>query len=151
LKGILMCGACGRAMKPSHTRKGGRLYRYYTCQNALKNGYRACPLKNIAAREIEGIVLGQLQGLLRTPEMVVRTWKAAREEDVGITEQEIIDALKSLDLVWEALFPGEQHRLLQLLVDRVTINRDEIEVSLRGEGLNTLARDLGDDNGERAA
>ncbi|MEO5351550.1 MAG: recombinase family protein, partial [Magnetococcus sp. YQC-3] len=30
LKGILCCGACGRTMKPSHTIKEGRMYRYYT-------------------------------------------------------------------------------------------------------------------------
>ncbi|MBF0370487.1 MAG: recombinase family protein [Magnetococcales bacterium] len=143
LKGILRCGSCGRAMKPSHTRKGGRLYRYYTCQNALKNGHDACPLKTVAAREIEGIVLGQLQTLTRTPEMVAKTWKAAKIDEDWVTEREIIEALQSLEPVWEALFPGEQHRLVQLLVDRVTVNMNEIEVRLRGEGLETLARDLG--------
>ena len=151
LKGILRCGSCGRAMKPSHTRKGGRLYRYYTCQNALKSGHAACPLKTVAAREIEGIVLGQLQTLTRTPEMVARTWKAAKAEEDGITEREITEALQSLEPVWNELFPGEQHRLVQLLVDRVIVNLDEIEIHLRGEGLDTLAQDLGDENKEKVA
>ncbi len=151
LKGILLCGSCGRAMKPTHTRKGGRLYRYYTCQNALKNGHDACPLRTVAAREIEGIVLGQLQTLIRTPEMVARVWKTARAEDGGINEREITEALQSLEPVWEALFPGEQHRLVQLLVDQVIVNMNEIEVHLRGDGLDTLARDLGNMNEEKKA
>ncbi len=149
LKGILRCGTCGRAMKPSHTRKGGRLYRYYTCQNALKNGHDACPLRTVAAREIEGIVLGQLQSLVQTPEMIARVWKTTCEDDDTITERDITEALKSLEPVWEELFPGEQHRLIQLLVERVTVHLNEIEVRLRSEGLETLARDLG--NEEKAA
>ena len=151
LKGVLRCGSCGRAMKPSHTRKGGRLYRYYTCQHALKSGHDACPLKTVAAREIEGIVLGQLQTLTRTPEMVARIWKSAKTEDDSITEQEITEAMQSLEPVWDALFPGEQHRLVQLLVERVIVHMSEIEVRLWGDGLETLARDLADANKEESA
>ena len=149
LKGILKCGPCGRAMKPSHTRKSGRLYRYYTCQNALKNGHSICPVTTVAAREIEGIVLGQLQALIQTPEMVARTWKAAKTEEDGITEREITQSLQSLEPVWGELFPGEQHRLVELLVDRVIVNQNEIEVHLRGEGLDDLAKDLGNMNREK--
>src|SRR5262249_29386411 len=35
LKGLLF-GPTGRAMSPTHPRRGGRLYRYYVCQAALK-------------------------------------------------------------------------------------------------------------------
>lgn len=34
-KGLLF-GLPGRVMSPTHTRRGGKLYRYYTCQAALK-------------------------------------------------------------------------------------------------------------------
>ena len=142
LMGILRCGACNRAMKPSHTCKEGRMYRYYTCQNALKNGADACPVKNVAAGDIEEIVLRQLQALIRSPEMVARIWRESKADEDGLTEQETTQALKNLEPVWDALFPGEQHRLVQLLVDRVTVNLDEIEVHLRGEGLDTLTREM---------
>ena len=35
LKGLLF-GPTGRAMSPTHTRRGDKLYRYYVCQSALK-------------------------------------------------------------------------------------------------------------------
>ena len=146
LMGILRCGACDRAMKPSHTCKDGRMYRYYTCQNALKNGADACPVKNVAAGDIEEIVLRQLQSLIQSPEMVARIWRESKAHEDGLTEQETTQALKNLEPVWDALFPGEQHRLVQLLVDRVTVNLDEIEVHLRGDGLDTLTRELRDLN-----
>ena len=31
LKGLIRCGHCDAAMTPSHTRRKGRLYRYYLC------------------------------------------------------------------------------------------------------------------------
>jgi len=43
LKGLLY-GPDGAAFSPTHTRKGGRLYRYYVSQTVLKHGAGACPV-----------------------------------------------------------------------------------------------------------
>ncbi|MEO5351267.1 MAG: recombinase family protein, partial [Magnetococcus sp. YQC-3] len=106
LKGILCCGACGRAMKPSHTIKEGRMYRYYTCQNALKNGADACPVKNIGAGDIEEIVLQHMHLLIKSPEMVARIWRESKTAGGKLTANETTQALKSLEPVWGELFPG---------------------------------------------
>jgi hypothetical protein len=47
LKGLLF-GPTGRAMSPAHTRRGGKLYRYYVCQAALKG--EAAPARSGACR-----------------------------------------------------------------------------------------------------
>jgi len=47
-------------MSPTHTRKNGRLYRYYISKTAVKNGYDACPIRAVPAGEIEGAVVAQL-------------------------------------------------------------------------------------------
>ena len=52
LKGLLF-GPTGAAMSPTHTRKGGRLYRYYVSQSVLKQGRGACPIARVPAGEIE--------------------------------------------------------------------------------------------------
>jgi site-specific DNA recombinase len=64
LTGILRCGHCGKAMGASHTKRRGRRYRYYVCNNAERNGYDACPVKSVAA------VLGQAPGSCLTPKQV---------------------------------------------------------------------------------
>lgn len=46
LKGLLHCTACDRAMVHTFTRKDEKLYRYYTCTNAIKNGRGSCPSPN---------------------------------------------------------------------------------------------------------
>ena len=42
LKGLIF-GPTGCAMSPTHTRKSGKLYRYYVSQSVLKQGRGACP------------------------------------------------------------------------------------------------------------
>ncbi len=143
LKGILQCGTCGSAMNPSHTCKENRIYRYYSCQNALNKGNDACPVKNVPAGEIEGLVLRHVQSLIQSPEMVARIWRESKAEEGKLTANETTLALKSLEPVWNELYPGEQHRLLQLLIERVTINQDDIEFHIRGEGLDFLTLELG--------
>ena len=145
LKGLLRCTACGSAMTPSHTRRRGRLYRYYTCMTAIKQGHTSCPVRSLAAGEAEALVLAQVRHLLRSPEIAARTLAAtAGSADPGAatTEREIVDALASLDTVWDSLFPTEQQRLLHLLVEQVGVTTEGFEVHLRAAGLRSVATEL---------
>ena len=54
----------------------------------------------------------------------------------------MVEALQRLDPLWDQLFPGEQARILQLLVARVTVRLDGLEISLRVEGLGSLVEEL---------
>ena len=144
LKGIIRCHHCDRSMSPTYTRKAGKLYRYYTCQNAAKNGHDVCPLRNVAAGEIEAVVIQQVRTMLRSPEMVVKTWQVGNEEKDEIKERDVSEALRRLDPVWEELFPVEQQRLVQLLIARVDVAKRDVKVHLRAEGLDTLGRELSD-------
>ena len=141
LKGLIF-GPTGRAMSPTHTRKGGKLYRYYVSQMVLKHGPEACSIRRVAAAEIEAAVVEQLRGILRSPEIVVGTWRAAQEQNDGITEKEVREALEQLDPLWDELFPAEQARIVQLLVDRVDVSVDGIDIKLRVDGLAGLYREV---------
>ena len=129
-------------VKPTHTRKGGRLYRYYVSQSVLKRGSSTCPVGRIPAGEIETAVVEQLLGLLRAPEIVVGTWRAARPKLEGIAEEEVREALGRLDPLWDELFPAEQARIVQLLVERVDVGANSVDIRLRTEGLTSLVTDL---------
>ncbi len=143
LKGLLF-GLDGRALSPTHTCKGGKQYRYYVAQAVLKDQETPNPdiVRRVAAAEIEQVVLAQIRALVRQPEVIVGTWRAAREEAPNVTEAEIREALESLEPMWEELFPAEQARLVQLLVERVTIGPTGADIKLRVEGLSSLVRDL---------
>jgi hypothetical protein len=150
LKGLIF-DPTGCAMSPTHTRKGGKLYRYYVSQSVLKHGPGACPIGRVPADEIESAVVEQLRGLLRTPEIIVATWRTARQAGSDIPEHEVRDALERLDPLWDELFPAEQARIVQLLVERVDITLDGADISLRTDGLTSLLGDLRTANGSRRA
>jgi hypothetical protein len=99
-------------------------------------------VRRVPAAEIESAVVDQLRGLLRAPEIVVRTWRAARQIMGDISEAEVREALERLDPLWDELFPAEQARIVQLLVERVDITSDSLIVRLRTAGLTKLVEDL---------
>jgi site-specific DNA recombinase len=141
LKGLIF-GPSGGAMPPTYTRKAGRLYRYYVSQSVLKLGPETCPIRRVAAAEIETAVIDQLRGMLRAPEIVVRTWRVARQLMGDIKEAEVREALEQLDPIWDELFPAEQARIVQLLVERVDIGLDGVDIRLRTSGIASLIADL---------
>jgi site-specific DNA recombinase len=141
LKGLIF-GPTGKAMTPTHTRRSGRLYRYYVSMDVLKEGASFCPVRRLPAGDIENAVIGQLRVLLRAPEIIVQTWRAARKVDPTITEAEVRDAIERLDPVWDELFPAEQARIVQLLVARVDVGPTGLDIHLRTAGLTTLFGDL---------
>ena len=63
-------------------------------------------------------------------------------QDDGITEAEVREALLNLDPVWDELFPAEQARIIQLLVERIDVHPDGLDLKLRVDGLQTLVADL---------
>ncbi len=95
-------------------------------------------------------MIGQLRAVFRQPEIVAGTWKAARTKDGDITEAEARDALQELDPLWDELFPAEQARIVALLVERVDIGTEGLNVRLRMDGLTGLAREMMADLGSAA-
>jgi hypothetical protein len=130
-------------MSPTHTRRGQKLYRYYVSQSVIKGAPNDCPMNRVPAAEIERAVIDQLRVLLRTPEIVVATWRAARKEIAGVTEAEVRDTLVRFDPLWDELFPVEQARIVRLLVEQVQVVDNGVDISLRAKGLVSLLADLG--------
>jgi site-specific DNA recombinase len=141
LKGLIF-GPDDRAMAPSHTRRRGRLYRFYRTATSLKLCHGACPIRAVPAGEVEAAVINQVRSLLRAPEVVVGVWRAAQLNGSRIDERAVVEALQRLDPLWDQLFPAEQARALQLLVARVVVRLDGLEISLRVEGITSVVEDL---------
>jgi site-specific DNA recombinase len=149
LRGLLRCAHCGCAMGPTFTKRRGKVYRYYLCVRTSKNGHASCPTRCLPAGETESTVMEQLKRVFRTPEVLAQASREARaqmEEETGQTpafsEHEVIEALRSLDPVWERLFPQEQERIVHLLVKCVDVYPDRAEVQICAEGLTSLVAEL---------
>lgn len=70
---------------------------------------------------------------------------AVFEHGRRVAEAEVRDALLQLDPLWDELFPAEQTRIVQLLVERVEIAEDGLGIRLRTDGLTGLVREYGVD------
>jgi len=87
-------------------------------------------------------VIEQVHRILRSPEIIVRTWRVAWQSMEGLTEADVREALERLDPLWDELFPAEQARIVQLLVERVDIGTEGADILLRTQGLTSFVADL---------
>ena len=108
LKGLVF-GPSGAAMTPAHTRKGGKLYRYYVSTAVPRSGARTSPIKRIAAAQLEAVVIEQIKVLLQSPEIIMATWRAARKALTGLTERDVAQELRRFADLWVSYFrPNKQ-------------------------------------------
>lgn len=141
LKGLIF-GPDGAAMSPTHTRRRGRLYRYYVSQTVLKGGASDCPVQRVPAGEIEAAVIDKMRVLLQSPELLVGVSRIAREKLNDLTESDVRQAIKILDHLWDELFPAEQARVFQLLVSRVDVDPEGINIQFRADGLGKIVDEI---------
>lgn len=145
LKGIIYTDT-GAAMTPTYTRKGERLYHYYTSVDLIRNrdsrGGEG-PMR-LAAAMVDGAVIAEMRRIIAAPEIAARVIEAQRRDGGPMDERSIIAALQRFNDLWDALYPAEHARIVRLLVDRITIGPSGMAVDLRNNGIATLVRELGE-------
>ena len=52
------------------------------------------------------------------------------------------NALQEFDPLWSQLFPAEQSRIIELLVERVDVLIDRVDIKLRIAGVTSLVGEL---------
>ena len=95
--------------------------------------------QRLPAAMVEEAVIGEIRRLLRTPEIIARTARVLKKERPDLDEGTVTAALTQFDDLWKALIPAEQARVVQLLVARVTVGEDGLDIDLRHDGLGALA------------
>ncbi|PJB69623.1 MAG: hypothetical protein CO093_10110 [Alphaproteobacteria bacterium CG_4_9_14_3_um_filter_47_13] len=142
LKGIIVCGGCESAMSPTYTRKKNKQYRYYITNSYRQHTCGECPVSRIPAGEIEEIIKGQLRAVFASPQILVEIWRKMRKEDRNFQEHDMHEALQKLGSFWDHLFPAEQKRITQLLIERVVIKSHGVDIEYRASGLENIVHEL---------
>ncbi len=142
----------GQLMIHSFTRKkNGRLYRYYVPYLHKRRNAGATLLPGatdigpLPAAEIETAVLEQIHQALRAPEMMLATWRSCQGYPRGVQLQEaqVVLAMQRIGVVWDQLFPKEQQRITQLLIERVQLHERGLDILWREDGWLGLGEDVG--------
>ena len=141
----------GQRMLPTFTqKKNGKRYRYYVpylekrqTAGATRDASRPS-IGPLPALEIEAAVLAQVHKALQEPEMIVGVWQAgmALREKQDLDEPTVLVAMRQMSQVWENLFPIEQHRIMRLLIERVQLHEDGLDIIWRDDSWQSFSREL---------
>jgi site-specific DNA recombinase len=141
----------GQRMLPTFTqKKNGKRYRYYVpylekrqAAGATRDSSRP-GIGPLPALEIEAAVLAQMHKALQEPEMIVGVWQAgmALRDKQDLDEPTVLVAMRQMSQVWENLFPLEQHRIMRLLVERVQLHEDGLDIIWRDDSRQRFRREL---------
>ena len=113
LSGFLFCADCGGKMKLNYINRDGKLYFNFNCGNHLRLGKSYCFSHFIQAKDIEAIVLDDIQTMAQR---IVLDEKAVREDfirhNAELADQAIKSAKKELQIKRKRT--EELSRLMQL-------------------------------------
>jgi len=140
LKGLLTCGHCGGMMTmAATTRKNGKRYSYYKCSRDSRRAVSSCPVKQVAATTLEDVVFEQISAVFRTPAMAARLAGLNGTDAGGMA-----DALGKP--FWAAATSVEKRRLVELLVERIQLHEDRMDMELKAEGIMALKEQIDHEN-----
>ncbi|MCL9845841.1 recombinase family protein [Ralstonia solanacearum] len=132
----------GERLVPTYTVKKGKKYRYYAPVRQRRLGAWASRHGSLPAGPIEALVVEQIMGALSAPHVVQAVWDQVRATRPDLSEPEVVLPMRRLAVVWRQLFPVEQCRLAQLLIERVVIADGGLEIVWRDAGWAQLAGEL---------
>jgi site-specific DNA recombinase len=84
----------------------------------------------------------QLRAMLRSPTVLAEIVPQAKKLDPSLDEGKITVAMSRLDEIWNQLFPAERSRIVKLLVEKVIVSPNDLEVRLRANGIERLALEM---------
>lgn len=141
LRGLLFTTE-GERLMPTHTVKKGKRYRYYTPSRDRRFGAGSSRFGSLPAEPIEALVVAQLCEVLRAPHLVQAVWDQVHANAAELDEAQVVVPMRQLAAVWPSLFPAEQRRLAQLLIERVLIGDGGLEILWRDAGWVELIDEL---------
>lgn len=101
-------------------------------------GYSSTDLRSIPADEIETLVVGHLRQFFTAPEIVHRVHLKAQQENPNITANEVCERLGRFHEIWDQLFPLEQTRIIKLIVRRIDVSQQGVNITYQPNGIMEL-------------
>jgi len=141
LRGLLY-DPTGERMYPTYGRKNGRTYRYYVSRAEARFGAADKTYERIPAGEVEVATVAQIKTVLSSPEAITAVWQAIQQQGAPVDEETVVMSMHTLGNVWERLFPVEQHRIANLMIERVDLVPGGLKVKWREIGWKSLIQEF---------
>jgi len=92
--------------------------------------------------------LQRLHGELKSLESNIQGVEAELSQPANeVNLRDVSDALQRLEPISDVLVPDEQRRVLELLIDSITVSRDRVTIRFRKNGIERVAVELGHERG----
>jgi hypothetical protein len=127
----------GVRFTPTHSRKHGKRYRYYTSQAVIQNMGAKPHIARFPAQEIESVVVAEIYRFLRSPERFLREIKDGAMRDT------IARRLAGLARDWPRLQRSKIDDCVRGVVSRVTLGQSKFWVEIQKENLVSYLRGSG--------
>jgi len=142
LRGLLFAPNGDRMLPTATKKKSGKRYRYYLPYSDKKLGRGTNPFGIVPAEQIEALVLEQVKSALQAPEMIQAVWDEVQILDATVSEPVVVLAMRNLSVVWNEMFPEERCRLVRLLIARVQLKDEGIDIEWHPAGWSALMAEL---------
>ena len=127
------------------TRQVNRNLEYYNLDMIIAVGYRVnskraealCPVSRVSGGEIESAVLLHIKKMLCTPTIVNQLAR-----DLNTPGKEVAEVLNKLTPLWDEMFPAERNRLMHLLLKKVTLYENHLDLDIRTAGVEQILEEL---------
>ena len=123
---------------PTYTTKGGRRYYYYLCCKDDKRAVSECPVRQIPAGDIEELVKKHIRKMLGDISLVMQF-----AEKSGMNPVEVVECFR--EDFWKEITPGEDNRLLTLLIEKAVVWNDKLEIEFKTGGVKSLMEEFKND------
>lgn len=93
----------------------------------------------------EGFMTEELKRLnaeLRSLDKSIRELEAQAARGAPVDLDRVGEALRAIDPVWDVLFPEEQRRIAQLLVEEIAVTTSGIDIRFRANGIEQIVEEL---------
>ena len=117
---------------------GQKRYRYYISTKAIKHGYGSTDIRSVSAEQIEPFVVYEIKQLFHSRELLHQIHEEVKLHDRRVTLDEVRGHLNEFSEMWGELFPHEQHRIVQLIVKRIQVNLDSVNITFQPNGIVEL-------------
>ena len=131
LRGIIRCGHCNCAMALPTSVKRHKRYRYYRCTRTALQNEGECPIKQVNAAKIEDLVIQEMARVLPSAEIVVAVSRLT-----AIEPKRVLDMFG--EKFWKELSLPERTRLIELMVESVTVCDDGVEIVIRAAEVKSM-------------
>jgi hypothetical protein len=142
LRGLLLAPNDDRMLPTATKKKSGKRYRYYLPYSDKKLGRGTNPFGIVPAVQIEALVLEQVKSALQAPGMIQAVWDEVQKLDSTISEPVVVLAMRNLSAVWNEMFPEERCRLVRLLIAKVQLRDEGIDIEWHPTGWSALMAEL---------